>query len=143
MRTKNALKTFLYGILMTSIIAILGLVKTKCLLQYLGEEYVGIYQLFYQLFTYLSLVDGGISASVAFHLYKPIHEKDTKKINAIYCGAKYYFRIIGIIVIALGINNAKKALKNEQAVTKLTNDMLKKNSETLKQGSIEIAEESE
>ena len=103
MRTKNALKTFLYGILMTSIIAILGLVKTKCLLQYLGEEYVGVYQLFYQLFTYLSLVDGGISASVAFHLYKPIHEKDTKKINSIYCGAKYYFRIIGIIVIALGI----------------------------------------
>ena len=47
------------------------------------------------------------------------------------------------IVLALGINNAKKALKNEQAVTKLTNDMLKKNSETLKQGSIEIAEESE
>ncbi len=47
------------------------------------------------------------------------------------------------IVLALGITNAKKALKNEQAVTKLTNDMLKKNSETLKQGSIEIAEESE
>ncbi|MBR1817343.1 MAG: toxic anion resistance protein, partial [Bacilli bacterium] len=30
-----------------------------------------------------------------------------------------------------------------QAVSKLTNDMLVKNSETLKQGSIEIAEESE
>ena len=37
----------------------------------------------------------------------------------------------------------KKALKNEQAVSKLTNEMLKKNSETLKQGSIDIAEESE
>ena len=47
------------------------------------------------------------------------------------------------IVLAIGITNAKKALKNEQAVTKLTNDMLKKNSETLKQGSIEIAKESE
>ena len=47
------------------------------------------------------------------------------------------------IVLALGITNAKKALKNEQAVSKLTNEMLKKNSETLKQGSIEIAEESE
>ena len=47
------------------------------------------------------------------------------------------------IVLALGINNAKKALKNEQAVSKLTNEMLKKNSETLKQGSIKIAEESE
>ena len=47
------------------------------------------------------------------------------------------------MVLALGINNAQKALKNQQAVSKLTNDMLKKNSETLKQGSIKIAEESE
>ena len=47
------------------------------------------------------------------------------------------------MVLALGINNAKKALKNQQAVSELTNEMLKKNSETLKQGSIEIAEESE
>ena len=47
------------------------------------------------------------------------------------------------MVLALGINNAKQALKGQQAVSKLTNDMLVKNSETLKQGSIEIAEESE
>ena len=47
------------------------------------------------------------------------------------------------MVIALGINNAKQALKTQQAVSKLTNDMLVKNSETLKQGSVEIAEESE
>ena len=47
------------------------------------------------------------------------------------------------MVLALGINNAQKALKNQQAVSKLTNEMLKKNSETLKQGSIKIAEESE
>ena len=47
------------------------------------------------------------------------------------------------MVLALGINNAKQALKGQQAVSKLTNDMLIKNSETLKQGSIDIAEESE
>ncbi|MBP3463945.1 MAG: toxic anion resistance protein [Clostridia bacterium] len=47
------------------------------------------------------------------------------------------------IVIALGINNAKQALGAQKAVTDLTNDMLQKNSELLKQGSIEIAEESE
>ena len=47
------------------------------------------------------------------------------------------------MVLALGINNASRALKHQQAVSKLTNDMLKKNSETLKQGSIKIAEESE
>ncbi len=47
------------------------------------------------------------------------------------------------IVLALGINNAKQALGAQKAVTDLTNDMLKKNSEILKQGSIQIAEESE
>ena len=47
------------------------------------------------------------------------------------------------MVLALGISNAKSALKNQQAVSNLTNDMLKKNSETLKQGSIDIAKESE
>ena len=47
------------------------------------------------------------------------------------------------IVLALGINNAKQALGAQQSVTNLTNDMLKKNSEILKQGSIDIAKESE
>ena len=47
------------------------------------------------------------------------------------------------MVLALGITNAKHALKNQQAVTNVTNDMLKKNSEILKQGSIDIAKESE
>ena len=47
------------------------------------------------------------------------------------------------MVLALGINNAKQALKSQQAVSKLTNEMLTKNSATLKQGSIDIAKESE
>ena len=47
------------------------------------------------------------------------------------------------MVLALGITNAKTALKQQQAVSKLTNDMLLKNSETLKQGTLDIAKEIE
>ena len=47
------------------------------------------------------------------------------------------------MVIALGINNAQQALGAQTAVTDLTNQMLKQNSETLKQGSIELAKQSE
>lgn len=47
------------------------------------------------------------------------------------------------MVLALGISNTKKSLHEEEAVTNLTNEMLEKNSETLKQGSIDIAKESE
>ncbi len=47
------------------------------------------------------------------------------------------------IVIALGITNAKVALETQRKVTDLTNEMLKSNSELLKQGTIKIANESE
>ena len=91
MRTKNTIKTFLYGIFFTLIIAILGLVKTKILLLCLGDEYVGVYQLFYQIYLYLSIVDGGIGASVTYQLYKPISDNNTKKINNIIEGSRRYF----------------------------------------------------
>lgn len=47
------------------------------------------------------------------------------------------------IVIALGVANAQSALDVQKSVTDTTNEMLKKNSEMLKQGTIEIAEEAE
>ena len=47
------------------------------------------------------------------------------------------------IVIALGIANSKKALEAQKKVTDMTNELLLKNSEMLKQGSLEIAEEAE
>jgi len=47
------------------------------------------------------------------------------------------------VVIALGLANAKNALDTQKAVTDITNEMLKKNSENLKQGTVEIAAESQ
>ncbi len=47
------------------------------------------------------------------------------------------------IVISLGLANAKTALETQRKVTDITNDMLKANSELLKQGTIEVAQESE
>lgn len=47
------------------------------------------------------------------------------------------------MVLSLGLSNAKKTLKQQQAISNLTNDMLVKNSETLKQGTLDVAKESE
>lgn len=47
------------------------------------------------------------------------------------------------IVIALGISNSQKALQTQKEVTDMTNELLQKNSELLKQGSLAIAEEGE
>ena len=47
------------------------------------------------------------------------------------------------MVIALGLHRSQQALKAQQAVTDMTNELLKKNAETLKMGTIETAKESE
>ena len=47
------------------------------------------------------------------------------------------------MVVALSLEHSKDALKAQQAVNDLTNELINKNAEALKQGTIEIAKESE
>ena len=47
------------------------------------------------------------------------------------------------MVLALGVNHSKEALEAERAVNDMTNDLLKKNAETLHQATVETAKESE
>ena len=47
------------------------------------------------------------------------------------------------MVLALGMEHSKQAMQAQRAVTDMTNELLKKNAETLKQGTIETAQEAE
>jgi uncharacterized protein YaaN involved in tellurite resistance len=47
------------------------------------------------------------------------------------------------MVLALGMAHSQQAMQAERAVTDMTNDLLKKNAETLKMGTIETAKEAE
>ncbi len=47
------------------------------------------------------------------------------------------------IVLALGITHGKEAMEAEREVTNMTNDLLKKNAETLHQATVDVAKESE
>ncbi len=47
------------------------------------------------------------------------------------------------MVLALGLHHSQQALKAQQAVTDMTNELLKKNAEALKMGTIETAKEAE
>ena len=47
------------------------------------------------------------------------------------------------MVLALGLEHSKQAMNAQKAVTDMTNELLKKNAETLKQGTLETARESE
>ena len=47
------------------------------------------------------------------------------------------------MVIALGVEHSNQAAKAQREVTNLTNELLKKNAETLKTATVEVAKESE
>lgn len=47
------------------------------------------------------------------------------------------------MVLALGLAHSQEALETQRAVTDMTNQLLKKNADMLKQGTVEIAQESE
>ncbi|MBO5273429.1 MAG: toxic anion resistance protein, partial [Clostridia bacterium] len=47
------------------------------------------------------------------------------------------------MVIALGLAHSSQAMKAQRAVTDMTNELLKRNAEALKMGTIEVAKESE
>ncbi|MBR4503255.1 MAG: toxic anion resistance protein [Clostridia bacterium] len=47
------------------------------------------------------------------------------------------------MVLALGLEHSRQAMAAQKAVTDMTNELLRKNAETLKQGTIETARESE
>lgn len=47
------------------------------------------------------------------------------------------------MVLALGLANSKSAMESQRKVTDLTNELLKRNADVLKQGTIDVAKESE
>lgn len=103
MRTKKSIKNFLISTVLTTIIAIIGLFKSKIFLDFLGDEATGVYQLFSQLYAYISLVDAGLTSSLLYSLYKPISENNYSKINGILKSGRKFFNIIAIIILLIGV----------------------------------------
>lgn len=101
-RTKSTIKNFITDAVPHVIILLLGLIKLKLFIQKLGNEQVGLYQLYGQIVSYLVLLEGGVSTALLFRLYKPISEKDDKKISSIMSAARVVFNIIGVLILVVG-----------------------------------------
>ncbi len=103
MRTKKAIINFITDALPQIIILILGFFKVKLFLKFLGDDNLGLYQLYGQIVTYLTLVEGGVGSAMLFKLFRPIHKHNQKKINEIMSASRTIFNVVGLIIIALGI----------------------------------------
>jgi len=101
MKTKKVIYNFLTDIIPLIIISLLGIYKVKLFIQFLGNETLGLYNLFSKIMIYVALVDGGLSSAVLYSLYKPNSENNQKKLKAILAGAYRTFSLIGMIVFGI------------------------------------------
>ena len=102
-RTRNTIFNLLSDLLPQIIIAIISFFRVKIFLEYLGTEQLGIYQLYGQILSYLSLAELGLTSAVMFYLYKPISEKNYKKISAILSGVKRAFNYVLLAMLVIGL----------------------------------------
>ncbi|MBT2572027.1 sugar translocase [Planococcus sp. ISL-110] len=69
----------------------------------LGVEYLGLNGLFLSIIALLSLADLGFSIALPYSLYKPLAEKDNRKIQALMAFYSKVYKWIGLFVFVIGL----------------------------------------
>ena len=102
MRTNNSLKNLITTIVPFVIVGLLGFVRVKFFVTYLGEDITSVNQLFYNILAYLSLAEGGIGLFIIQKYYKCFVEDDKEQINLLYSTSKIYFRRVAYVILGIG-----------------------------------------
>lgn len=69
----------------------------------LGMEYVGLNSLFTSVLSVLSIAELGIGSALVFSMYEPLSNDDTEKICALMRLYKIYYRVVGLVILAIGV----------------------------------------
>lgn len=106
----NKRQTFInlfISVLSNIIILIMGFIIPRILLTHYGSDTNGLISTISQIFTYVALLEAGISQATLNALYKPLHDKDKQStINVLFASRKYYRHVTHLyatLVIVLSI----------------------------------------
>lgn len=102
-RTKNATRNVVFDGVLQFINMVVPFIMRFVLLHTLGVEYLGLNGLFRSILTILSLAELGVGSAMVFSMYKPIAEDDHDTICALMKLYRTLYRIIGIIVLIIGL----------------------------------------
>lgn len=102
-RTKNASKGIAWGFLYRIFSIVLPFITRTIMIYYLGIEYTGLGSLFTSILQVLSLAELGIGHALVFGMYKPVAEEDYSKVNAYLNFCKRCYRVIGYVILAVGL----------------------------------------
>lgn len=103
MRSENVIKNSIWTTINTVITILIGFISRTLFIYILNSEYLGIDGLFSNILSLLSLSELGFGSAVTFNLYKPLREKDNKKIAAIMNFYKWVYRTVAAFIFVVGL----------------------------------------
>lgn len=103
MRVKNSMKNIYYSMLIQLCMTLLGFISRRVFINNLDVEYLGVNGLLTNILSMLSLVEGGIGASIVYNMYKPLAEDDKPAIIALVQLYKKLYMVVAVIVFAISL----------------------------------------
>lgn len=102
-RTRNSIRNIIYGFLEKIIKIVLPFIVRTIFIHKLGVECLGLNSLFVSILQVLNLADFGFSSAIVYNLYEPIATNNKNKICALLNLYKKIYRIVGIIILVIGL----------------------------------------
>lgn len=97
MRSKKAVYNTITSLLLEIVTVISGFVLPRLILLRYGSSYNGLVSSISQFIGYVSLLTAGVGGVTRASLYKPLHERDIKKISAIIKATELFIRRVTLI----------------------------------------------
>ena len=102
-RTRNTLLNAVTSVGGHLLATVLKFVVRTVFIHTLGKSYLGINGLFSDILSMLSLTELGFDVAINFRLYKPLAEKDDKRVRVLLKFYKQAYRVIGTVILLLGL----------------------------------------
>ena len=101
MRTKNSIRNIISVVFFNIVIGLLGFLKVKVFVGNLSDDIYSLNQLFYQIFSYITIADIGFGLILNQRLYQAFAKNNKEEINNIYSTSKKFYNMIGIIMLVV------------------------------------------
>ena len=102
-RIKNVTRNTIFSFMNNFLSNLINFINRTLFIYLLSAEYLGLNGLFINVLGVLSLADLGISSAITFSLYKPIATHDNKKIGQIVNFLGKAYKIIGFVILLVGL----------------------------------------
>lgn len=102
-RTVHAKRNIVFGAINKSVTLVFPFTVRTLVIWNLGADYLGLNSLFISILQVFSMAELGFSSAIVFKMYKPMAEKDNKKVCALLALYKKVYQIIGISILCLGL----------------------------------------